>query len=478
MSDDLAAIIQEIRDRVRAQYPNGATAAGVALPDLTPVLHARDAAEAKVAAIGTVNPRSPGLLNSVVQSAKRLVARALDWHVRDQIEFNRAMVRALNAALETLNENNRVLQALAKRVEDVAVRSESRTDALSAHVEQRVGEMLGELQEFRDIRTHWSQWRVEWEHKLSETEKHFFRTVADLHGAFQHRATLMESTLRETVKLQHSDFNTALGRSILDTQKALAADFERVRADFERMIRAELRLIRQRSMIAPQPAARAEAAGEIPAAPLVLDWLHFANRFRGAEDTVREKQRFYIPHFAGCQNTLDLGCGRGEFLELMKEAGVPARGVDLSAESVAICRSKGLDADAADLFEYLRALPDASLDGVFCAQVIEHLPPARLPEMLHLVCGKLDRGGVLAIETPNPECLAILATHFYLDPTHIHPVPPRLLAFYLEELGMDRIEVHRLFPAVETMPELNSLPADFRDAFFGALDYAVVARKV
>jgi O-antigen chain-terminating methyltransferase len=162
----------------------------------------------------------------------------------------------------------------------------------------------------------------------------------------------------------------------------------------------------------------------------------------------------------------------------MREAGIPARGIDLDAESVAQCRSKGLEAEAADLFAYLGRLPEASLDGVFCAHVVEHLPPDRLPQALQLAASRLASGGVLAIETPNPECLAIFATHFYVDPTHQRPVPPPLLVFYLEEFGMGRIEVHRLSPAIDSMPELASLPQDFRDAFFGALDYAVLARKL
>ena len=85
---------------------------------------------------------------------------------------------------------------------------------------------------------------------------------------------------------------------------------------------------------------------------------------------------------------------------------------------------------------------------------------------------------MIAIETPNPECLAIFATHFYLDPTHTRPVPHPLLAFYLEEFGVGNIEVRRLAPAMESMPSLESLPEDFRDAFFGALDYAILGRKL
>jgi O-antigen chain-terminating methyltransferase len=98
--------------------------------------------------------------------------------------------------------------------------------------------------------------------------------------------------------------------------------------------------------------------------------------------------------------------------------------------------------------------------------------------MLRLAAAKLAPGGLLAVETPNPECLAILASHFYLDPTHQHPVPALLLSFYLEEFGFGELQTHRLTPAVDTMPALSSLPPDFRDAFFGALDYAILAKKL
>src|SRR6266404_6058487 len=110
--EELAAVIAEIRDRVRARNPNGVVAGDIALPDLTPLLHARDAAEAKVASIGTVNPRVPGLVNSIVQRIKRLVARALDWHVREQVEFNRAAMVCVQATIEALNECNRTIARL------------------------------------------------------------------------------------------------------------------------------------------------------------------------------------------------------------------------------------------------------------------------------------------------------------------------------------------------------------------------------
>ena len=457
-SAELIALLHEVRDRVRARNPE--TAAGgveIALPDLMPLVHARDAALGKVAAIGTVNPRSGGVVNSLVQAWKRMVSRVLDWHVREQVEFNRKSVACIDAALEAMNDFNRALVALGSRLA----------------AQEQVGE------ELKDIRNHWAEWRFEWEHKLAQNEMQFLRSVADLQGGFQHRATLMDANYRDAMRGQHAEFTGALERFSLDIQKRLWADLERIRLDYERLIYSELKTIRQRAAVSPAcprpQAPRAEAGG---APPLGFDYGRFAERFRGTEEYVKAGQQFYLPYFRDCRNVLDIGCGRGEFLEMMRGAGVPAKGIDLGEESVAMCRHKGLDAEVADLFVYLENLPEASLDGIFCSQVVEHLPPERLPEMIRLCASRLQRNGVIAIETPNPECLAIFATHFYLDPTHQRPVPHPLLAFYLEEFGVGNIEVRKLSPAAESMPSVKSLPEDFREAFFGGLDYAILGRKL
>jgi O-antigen chain-terminating methyltransferase len=98
--------------------------------------------------------------------------------------------------------------------------------------------------------------------------------------------------------------------------------------------------------------------------------------------------------------------------------------------------------------------------------------------MVRLVHAKLRAGALVAIETPNPQCLAIFSSHFYLDPTHRHPIPPALMSFYLEEAGFGGIEVERLSPAIESMPSLAALPEAFQKEFFGALDYVVFASKL
>jgi 2-polyprenyl-3-methyl-5-hydroxy-6-metoxy-1,4-benzoquinol methylase len=458
--EELAAVIAEIRQRVRARNPNGAAAGNIPLPDLTPLLHARDAAEAKVASIGTVNPRRGGLKNSIIQRAKRTVARALDWHVREQVEFNRGVMACVQSTLEALTECKHALSLLA------GLREEAR--------------------ELRDIRDHWAEWHAGWEQRLTRTEIQFLRSVSELQAAFQHRVTLMDVNYRDQVKAQHADFERAMERQHAGFEQAIERQSERLhqrfwdemvraRAEYERLIHSELRLVRQRASLAH---AVEQVAQSAPADFANVDWLKFAERFRGSEDDIRARQQMYAGRFREHAPVLDLGCGRGEMLHVFREAGISARGIDSNDDSIALCQANGLDAEKADLFAYLSALPDGSLGGVICCQVVEHLPPARLPEMIRLAHAKLRSGGLIAMETPNPECLAIFATHFYIDPTHRHPIPPALASFYLEEAGFGVIEIQRLSPAIESMPALGGLPEAFRKEFFGSLDYAAFGIKL
>jgi len=447
-SEELSAILNNVRERVRARHPTALANTGIPLPDLMPLFHARDAAESKVAAIGTVNPRPGGLLNRLIQAVKRGIARLLDWHVREQIEFNRQVMGCIEAILQALTENNRVLAEI-------------------------------DPQQARDMRAHWAEWRQDWERRLALNEAQFQRSLAELHGAFQHRASVIEANFRDVTKAQHLDFSAALEHGSKEIQKRLWEDLKKVRTEFEQLIHTELRLIRQRVVdgnVQRPPIEKSLANVSSPGVP--FDYARFSEQFRGGEESIRERQRFYLPYFSRCRRVLDLGCGRGEFLELLRDTGVVGQGIDLNPECIATCIGKGLDVQAADLFTYLQDLPERSLDGVFSAQVVEHLPPERVPEMVRLVASRLEAGGLLAIETPNPQCLAIFASHFYLDPTHTRPLPHPLLAFYMTEYGFGNIEVHPLAPAIDTLPGLSSLPEDFRQHFFGGLDYAILGRKL
>jgi O-antigen chain-terminating methyltransferase len=505
-SEQLSEIVEEIRDRVRSRHPE-TSAAGIPFPDLMPLVHARDAAEAKVAAIGTVNPRPPGFVNNLVQAWKRFLARVLDWHVREQVEFNRAAVSCVQSTLDALSETNRSMSHLIafteRRFSEQQSWAEAELSRIRSQVEQshatlaheqalgladashRADLLERESRELKDIRAHWAQWRQAWEERRNANEVHVLRTISELQGAYQHRLTNSEVGVRELVLEQNRRFHAELGNVATDIQQRLWQDLQRMRGELEKTIFAELKQLRQRSKN-PERSDRWQdeknpehsEASQSPAPALDFDWLHFANKFRGSEEDIRARQQRYIARFQGAESVLDLGCGRGEFLEAARDAGIPAQGIDASEESIALCKAKGLSAEKADLFTYLEAQPDRSLAGVYCSQVVEHLQPAELLRLIRLLYAKMRTGARLAIETPNPECLAIFATHFYLDPTHTRPVPPALLAFYLEETGFGVVEIERLYPASETIPAVNDLPAAVREQFFGAMDYACFAQRL
>ena len=135
-----------------------------------------------------------------------------------------------------------------------------------------------------------------------------------------------------------------------------------------------------------------------------FDYFGFEERFRGSEKDIKERQRVYVEFFQEANQVLDIGCGRGEFLELLKEAGIKAKGVDLDLDMVLYCEEKRLDVVRQDAFTYLESLPDDSLGGLFAAQLVEHFEPSRISELVNLCRRKLQPGGVLIFETPNPAC--------------------------------------------------------------------------
>jgi SAM-dependent methyltransferase len=153
----------------------------------------------------------------------------------------------------------------------------------------------------------------------------------------------------------------------------------------------------------------------------------FEDRFRGSEDFIRERQRVYLDLIAEGSPVVDAGCGRGEFLDLLKDAGVEYTGVDLDASMIERCRSKGHESvREADVTDYLRGLDDGSLGTVFSAQLVEHLPFEQLRSFLELARAKLRSGGVFIAETVNPHSAQALKT-FWVDPTHEHPLFPEVM---------------------------------------------------
>ena len=207
----------------------------------------------------------------------------------------------------------------------------------------------------------------------------------------------------------------------------------------------------------------------------------FEEKFRGPRGLIQQRLEVYLPFVQPvCAAypealVLDLGCGRGEWLELLQKNGIAAMGVDLDTGMLAACQQINLKVQCQDALESLKQLQDGSASVVSAFHLVEHLPFDRVKDLVAECHRVLKPGGLLIMETPNPENFMVATHNFYLDPTHLRPIPPDLLAFVPEYLGYESVKILRLqeTAGVKTHPNLSML-----DVLTGASpDYAVVAQK-
>lgn len=194
------------------------------------------------------------------------------------------------------------------------------------------------------------------------------------------------------------------------------------------------------------PPAGAPSKAGLDATVEAYAYVGFENLYRGSQDEIRSRLADYLPLFKGASEVLDVGCGRGEFLDLLREREISARGVDINAEMVEECRRRGLEASAGDALAYLDTLEDGSLGGFFAAQVVEHLQPDYLVRLLDTAARKLRPGSRIVLETINPRCWFAFFDGYIRDITHVHPLHPDTLAYLLGASGFQRATVRYLSP--------------------------------
>ena len=221
-------------------------------------------------------------------------------------------------------------------------------------------------------------------------------------------------------------------------------------------------------------------------------YVGFEDQFRGSQDDIRQRVSEYLDIFQGASDVLDIGCGRGEFLTLLREHGVGARGIDLNGAMVDVCRSKGLDVTEADALGYLRAHADGSLGGIFASQVIEHLEPRYLTSLLDVAFDKLRPGAVIVLETINPACWFAFFESYIRDITHVRPIHPDTLKYLLIATGFQHVDIRYRAPYPEhdklqsigpdsslgdSVETLNANVEKINRLLFTFLDYAAIARR-
>jgi SAM-dependent methyltransferase len=269
---------------------------------------------------------------------------------------------------------------------------------------------------------------------------------------------------------------------LVDALSERADETAAARARAERLLRElEERLARvERRPAAPGAAPVAPTVAAQPGAAAVPDYFAYESRMRGSTESVRERQRVYVDDLREAAPVLDIGCGRGELLSLLREAGVAARGIDADADMVAYAQGEGLDVQQADLVDYLAGLDDGELGGIFMAQVVEHLPPGVLVRAFQLAAGKLRPGGVLVAETINP-LSPIALRNYFADLTHAQPLVPETLELLARQSGFAQTELRYLNQPAERLiePDDPVIAANVRrlnELLFAPLDYALVAR--
>lgn len=311
--------------------------------------------------------------------------------------------------------------------------------------------------------------------------------TASMAGLFELHAALSEARDREWDALG-SNHVGIIFKSLEWRVDKLAAEHEDVKLLMKKFLGLKEKLNELLAAIEEKKLPDPAVIGEV-LRPLE-DWRYvaFENRYRGAQEKIRDEQRNYLPYFTGEGKVLDLGCGRGEFLEMLRANGIDSYGVDLNQQMVDICLDKGLRCERGDLLEKLAELEDGALAGIFCSQVVEHLPPAHLRRLVDLAYFKLKAGAALIIETINPASLFALAEVFFLDLSHEKPIHPQTLRFLLETAGFENTEIKYSAPLEQE--RLEELPATDERAdvlnrnidrlnkiLFAPLNYAAIGKK-
>ena len=227
-------------------------------------------------------------------------------------------------------------------------------------------------------------------------------------------------------------------------------------------------------------------------------YVGFEDRYRGPREEIRERMAPYVTYFKNATDVLDVGCGRGEFLELLREAGIRATGIDVNREMVEQCRAAGLDVQEGDVLTYLSNIEDQSLGGLFAAQVVEHLTPDYLLRFLEVAYHKLRTGAPIVLETVNPACWSAFFDAYLRDITHVQPLHPDTLKYLLTATGYGGIDIRFSSPYPEAsklktvppeitgdVPELQRLTDAFNAnvdnlnrLLFSNRDYAIIGSRL
>ena len=404
--------------------------------------------------------RLGGLLNKLAEAHRGLVQSA---HALESSQV------AQDSRMDALDARDASLRQLIGSVESNQIAQDSRMDALDAR-DASLLQLIGSVESSQ----------VAQDSRMDELEardaslRQLIGSVDSLTSSLQAKAVELEVMLTQSLARE-----SALELQIGELQ-ARASELADRAVNLEEQWNSETE---------HRSAEVAEAA--VAAKQIESLYSAFEDAFRGSRESVMIKVEPYVAWMrecgAGSVNSpiLDVGCGRGEWLELVREQGWIGRGIDLNSEFVDRCRSIGLDVVQAEAIQYLRGIPDGAIGAITSMHLAEHLAFADLLALIDESLRVLRPGGTLVLETPNPENLLVGAHWFYLDFTHRNPLPPLSLRWLVEQRGfadarIERISYGRSLQVPELVPAGSASAAEINyllDQVSVPVDYAIVARK-
>jgi O-antigen chain-terminating methyltransferase len=475
MANDInvQTIMQEIRERIRQrstppplpaepEFPSNPE-----LPDLNPLETTVRSLHLSKALVGDLPPQPPSFRGRLGSLLVKAVRRTLFWYTPPIRDFQAGVVvgfdqqvAALRSMAAAAQDTWRVLMEVENRCQIIEERFAKLEQALHLELENRGAKL---------------------EHSLHAEARAREYLGERLEAETAAREQLSSHLAAETGARE------AMSSSIAERSRQLDIAIQQLRAENSHQharISILLEEVRKKAAVSGEPQAAQLSGGDSHA----LDGLYMAleDRFRGSRAEIRERLQFYLPllekHRIGNPRMpiLDLGCGRGEWLEILTETGLEAYGVDTNQIFVAQCREKGFRVIEEDALQHLRSLPDSRLGAVTGFHIIEHLPLDVLIKLIDETVRVLKPGGLAIFETPNPQNVLVGSNNFYIDPTHHRPVPCLTAQFLLEARGLCDVEIVGLHPFAESYHVLDGteLARRFNEYFYGPQDYAVIGRRV
>ncbi|TFI55839.1 methyltransferase domain-containing protein [Mastigocladus laminosus UU774] len=418
---------------------------------------------------------------------QNIALKILNFIFKDQREVNFNVINALKESVALNQQIVAQISVLRSQLDERLIAVENRLQELDGHLNvvnssfQKVDHNFNKI----DIQT--NSW-------INDIQKHLDAVNKQMQGINEHLVSVDSRVGGLGQRLSTVDFRVegldqrlnAVDSRLKELSERYMINENYIKTDIwqqKRLITLFLEEARQRL---PEPLNQQQLETFVNEENHLLDafYVAFENQFRGSRDDILNRLKVYLPFIAEAKigeshsPILDVGCGRGEWLELLQNNNYTARGLDINRVMLEQCRSRGLEVIEADVISYLNSLSENSLGAITGFHIIEHLPFQILMKLFTETVRVLRPGGLVIFETPNPENILVASHNFYTDPTHRNPLPSTTVKFIAESVGLCRVNIMKLHPYTENFKiDDSELAERLNDLFYGPQDYAVIGYK-